>query len=151
MSQAIRGLGAEEDCCRGMMVRQALSEAASRVCAHILTTQARTETQQVLSHIQPHTAQPQVLTGDSWRQTQNLIPTQAHIQGHTAYDRPPSHKAVDVHAVGAWGRGTRDSPARNSGLSLPASSGAPAHPPLQGGDVPSPFLSAPPPTLGLEF
>lgn len=55
MSQAIRGLGAEEDCCRGMMVRQALSEAASRVsvcvCVHILTTQTHSETQQVLRHI----------------------------------------------------------------------------------------------------
>lgn len=50
MSQAIRGLGAEGDCCRGMMVRQALSEAASRVCVHMLTTQAHTETQQVLRH-----------------------------------------------------------------------------------------------------
>lgn len=50
MSQAIRGLGAEGDCCRGVMVRQALSEVASRVCVHILTTQAHTETQQVLRH-----------------------------------------------------------------------------------------------------
>lgn len=77
ISQANRGLGPRKPAVRSDgLDRLGVGpewESASGVCVHTLTRSYRDTTG----------APTQTLTRDSWRQTQNFIATQPHIQRHS--------------------------------------------------------------------